>query len=63
LEKKHLKEEIQRDFPDLGFVVTKTAFQGQKASEMKKACVSGLSWIFTLVTRTSELAFTFTVVF
>lgn len=62
MEKKRLKEEIQRDFPALGFLVTKTVFQGQKASEMNQACVSGLNWIFTLLTNISELAFTYTVV-
>lgn len=50
MEKKSLKEEIQRHFPALGFAVIKAAFQGQKASEMNKACVSGLKWIFTLLT-------------
>lgn len=50
MENKRLKEEIQRGFPALGFVVIKTAFQGQKASEMNKACVSGLNWIFISLT-------------
>lgn len=44
------KEEIQKDFPALGFVAIKAAFQGQKASEMNKTCVSGLSWILTSLT-------------
>lgn len=59
MEKKRPKEEIQRDFPALGCMVINTAFQGQKASEMNKACVSGLKWIFTLLTNISELAFTY----
>lgn len=53
---------MQRDFPALGFVAIKTAFWGQKASEMNKTRVSGLSWILTSLTNVSELAFTYTVV-